>query len=443
MATGLSQLLAAPYHTATVNEAEQHTLFRYWRIRVLYATFVGYALYYFTRGTLTIAMPELKRLGFGEAQLGWMLTLFQVTYGLSRMCNGILADRTNPRYFMGLGLIGTGIITILFGISHSLTAFAVLWALHGPLQACGSAPCHRLMTYWYSKSERGRWWSVWNTSHNLGAAILPPIGAILLVSYGWQSVMIVPGVVALFGGLFLINRLCDTPQSLGLPSIEDYQSCPTSCKQEEAKLPFWELMNTYIFTNTALWILAVVNFVVYVVRYSLVNWTFYYLVQVEHYEPWIAAKCLFCFEAAGIVGGLAAGWISDVVFSGRRTPVHLLFMTGVIASTWGFHQLIGSGVHYMWLELLMGAVGFFVYGPHMLLCVHAVEVSHKQAAATAVGFLGVVAYMGAALTGGPLGHFAESHGWDSVFFMVEICAAVGLMAVLSLYLLRREAAVQS
>lgn len=436
MALGLSWLRAAPAAPLIADREKQERCYQYWRMRILYATFIGYALYYFTRGTLAIAMPELKRLGFGEAQLGWMLTLFQVMYGLSRMCNGILADRANPRFFMGLGLMGTGVITILFGISHSLLAFAVLWTLHGWFQACGSAPCHRLMTYWYSKPERGRWWSIWNSSHNLGAAILPPFGAFLLVRYGWESVMLVPGVLALAGGLFLINRLRDTPRSLGLPSIEEFHGRPEDEKQDDAKLPLWELLNTYILRNPALWVLAVVNFMVYVVRCSLMNWTFFYLVEVELYEPWIAAQCLWWYEAAGFAGGLAAGWISDLLFNGRRTPVHLLFMTGVVASMWGFHQLAGTGAHSAWIQMLMGAIGFFVYGPQMLLCVHAVEVSHKRAAATSVGFLGVVAYMGAAMTGGPLGHVAQTHGWDFVFWLVEICAIIGLAAVASLYLLR-------
>lgn len=42
----------------------------------------------------------------------------------------MVSDQAKPSYFMGLGLIATGVVNILFGMSSSLTAFAVLWTLN-------------------------------------------------------------------------------------------------------------------------------------------------------------------------------------------------------------------------------------------------------------------------------------------------------------------------
>lgn len=90
-----------------------------------------------------------------RSDIGLLATLFYITYGVSKFVSGIVSDRSNARYFMGIGLIATGIINILFGFSTSLWAFAVLWVLNAFFQGWGSPVCARLLTAWYSRTERG------------------------------------------------------------------------------------------------------------------------------------------------------------------------------------------------------------------------------------------------------------------------------------------------
>ena len=88
-----------------------------------------------------------------------------------------MADRSNPRYLMGFGLILTGLFNIFFGLSSSVLVFAIFWGLNGWFQGWGWPPCNRLLTHWYSQKERGRWWGAWNTSHSVGGALIPIIVA--------------------------------------------------------------------------------------------------------------------------------------------------------------------------------------------------------------------------------------------------------------------------
>ncbi len=83
-----------------------------------------------------------------RTDIGLLATLFYITYGLSKFFSGIVSDRSNARYFMGVGLIATGVVNILFGFSTSLWAFALLWALT-PFPGLGRAglrpPADRLV----------------------------------------------------------------------------------------------------------------------------------------------------------------------------------------------------------------------------------------------------------------------------------------------------------
>ena len=93
--------------------------------------------------------------------------------------------------------------------------------------------------------------------------------------------MILPGVFAIFGGFFLINRLCDTPQSLGLPPIEKYRSDypPNGSRESEKELSVKEILFTYVLTNKYLWVLGVGYFFVYLIRQGINDWTILYPVR--------------------------------------------------------------------------------------------------------------------------------------------------------------------
>src|SRR2546429_325686 len=77
-----------------------------WQWRILIASTVGYALFYFVRKNLSVAMPAMgKDLGISKADLGLFLTLHGLLYGLSKFFHGIIGDRANARTLMVTGLL--------------------------------------------------------------------------------------------------------------------------------------------------------------------------------------------------------------------------------------------------------------------------------------------------------------------------------------------------
>ncbi|KOO10903.1 MFS transporter, partial [Vibrio xuii] len=112
--------------------------YRYWRLHIMLGMYIGYAGFYFTRKTFNYAAPAMiADLGLDKGDLGLIGTLFYLAYGCSKFISGIISDRSNPRYFMGIGLIATGLINIAFGFSSSLAAFIALWILNAWFQGWG------------------------------------------------------------------------------------------------------------------------------------------------------------------------------------------------------------------------------------------------------------------------------------------------------------------
>ena len=63
----------------------------------------------------------------------------------------------------------------------------------------------------------------------------------------------------------------------------------------------------------------------------------------------------------------------------------------------------------------------------------AAELSHKKAAATASGFTGWVAYLGAAVAGYPLGKITQEYGWTGFYIALAISAAIATLLLLPIW----------
>ena len=432
----LNILKPAPY----INEIQDKTIvdrqYRYWRMRTFYSMYIGYVLFYFTRKSFTFAMPALEStLGMTKTELGMIASILSLSYGISKFLSGILGDKSNPRYLMAFGLILTGVFNILFGLSSTWWLFAIFWGLNGWFQGWGWPGCTKLLTHWYSQSERGRWWSIWNTSHNVGGALIPLIVAMCAQYFGWRSAMFVPGIICILGGFFLIHSLRDTPQSLGLPAIEKYKndfSGSENHHQETTELSVKEILWNYVLSNPYIWVLSISYLFIYIVRTAINDWSMFYLTQVKDYSLITAGSCVIWFEVGGFFGSLVAGWLSDKMFQGKRNPINVLFTGGVFATlllftlTKGYTPLLDS--------LFLFFFGFFIFGPQMMIGMACAELVHKKAAATATGFAGFFAYcLGAVLAGAPLGAIIKNYGWDCFFLTLFICCLIPFFLMLPLW----------
>ncbi len=430
----LDFLKPAPYKAEIEDEEEVKKSYKYWRFRVFYGMYIGYIFYYFSRKSFTFAMPALMMdLGFDKSQLGILGSVLSITYGLSKFLSGILSDRSNPRYFMAIGLILTGCLNILFGLTSSIVFFAIFWGLNGCFQGWGWPPCARLLTHWYSQKERGTWWGFWSSSQSVGGALIPLLAAFCAQYWGWRYAMFVPGWLCIIAGIFLINRLRDSPQSLGLPSIEKFKKEEVFVDkiESEKELSVKEILFTYVLRNKFIWILAISYFFVYVIRIAVSDWSVLFLVETKGYSLLQAGACVCWFEIGGCLGSLSAGWGSDRIFKGRRGPISAMFSLGVIFAVAAFWLSPGGSIGLD--SVLLFVIGFLIFGPQMLIGMAAAELSHKKAAGTATGFVGWISYLGAACAGYPLGKLTQEWGWEAFFIVLGCCGFISVCLLIPLW----------
>lgn len=423
----------APPVPEIADQEEVKKTYKYWRWRIFFGMYIGYIFYYFSRQSYNSIMPVLMTdLGFSKGDLGILASILALSYGASKFLSGVMADRSNPRIFMAIGLIMTGILNILFGFSSSILWFAIFWGLNGWFQGWGWPPCAKLLTHWYSQKERGTWWGMWNSSHNIGGAVIPIIVGFCAQVFGWRWGMYIPGVMCLGIGAFLIYCLRDTPRSLGLPTIEKFRDdYPDVRHTQDEEISVKELLVKYVLNNKYIWVLGTAYFFVYVIRGAVNIWSALYLMETRGYSLVTANACIVWFELGGLVGNVVAGWASDKIFDGRRCPINVLFSIGVIAAI-GALWMMPPG--YLIVDYaLVFCIGFLIFGPQMLIGIAAAELSHKKAAGSATGFIGWIAYLGQAVAGYPMAKMCESMGWQGFFITLCLCGVLIVMILSPLW----------
>ncbi|MEN8248374.1 MAG: glycerol-3-phosphate transporter [Bacteroidota bacterium] len=441
------KFLKAPPAKPLINEKDVDSTYKRMRLQVFMGIFIGYSGYYLIRKNISLAGPNLIEEGFTKSEIGFIVSFLSIAYGLSKFLMGNVSDRSNVKYFMPLGLMLSAGTMLTMGIlpiaTKSVIIMAVLLFLNGWFQGMGWPPSGRTMVHWFSLKERGTKMSIWNVAHNVGHAAMPILAVFGMELFNdWHAKFYFPGMIAVVVAIFIFLILKDRPSSVGLPPIEEWKNdYPNNGAAqevtEEKEVTAKEIFTKHILPNKFLWFIALANAFVYMVRYGVQEWSPIYLAEVKGFSETERAWAYSAYEIAAIPGTLLSGWLSDKVFNGKRAPVTIIYMALIIVAIYVYWK---NPVGQPLIDnISLIAIGFLIYGPVMLIGVHALDLVDKSAAGTAAGFTGLFGYfLGTSILANMVaGYVIEHYDWDGYFMMI-ISASVITVAMMALTIKRKK-----
>ncbi|MBS9766692.1 MAG: MFS transporter [Flavobacteriaceae bacterium] len=414
--------------------------YKKYRWQVFIGIFIGYAGYYLVRKNFSLAIPHLvEDFGFTKGDLGVVLSMNAIAYGFAKFIMASISDRSNAQRFLPLGLVLAS-LSMMFMIvpiqwlgaehkSMAIVLMAVLNFLVGWFNGMGWPPCGRVMTQWFSVKERGTWMSVWNCAHNVGGALVGPMAVYGSLWFGsWfygtdqtkfflVGAYIFPASVAMLIAVMAYLLIKDRPHAVGLPSIERWSGeCSRHYSEKSEETLSSKEIFKIVLSNKFLWYIAFANAFVYMVRYGCLDWAPTILKE-QGFNFKDAGWAYFAYEIAAIPGTLVCGWLSDKIFKGRRALPTIIFMLIVMLFVILYWQFINNP--NIAIASLIG-IGFFIYGPVMLIGVQALDLAPKNAAGTAAGLTGFLGYvLGTAVLANMLiGYVAQNFGWEATFILL-------------------------
>lgn len=405
------------------------------RTEVFVVTFVGYVACYLVRNNTAVTSGLLvTEEGWSAFDIGVVMTGFTVTYGLAKLVMGVVVDRSSLRVGYGLALIASAAVCIAMGFVPNVVAMTAAMAVIGLAQgACAPASLATLGA-WYPPWQRSSRVAVWNTSQNVGAALLPLIvtGTMLLVGVQhWALAYWVPGVLALGTGVWVLRRGGDRPWREGYATLpERYGPAALPEVRGSTEASYGRLLRIHVVGNRLLLALAVLNALLYLLRFGVLNWIPLYTMTEVGLSAQEASLVMAVYEWAAVPGALlfallAHRWPNRMAIAGAA---------GLIVLALG---LLGYSVAGNRAEVfaMAGLLGALTYGPQVVINILTLNFVSPRAMGVAVGFVGLGGYLvGEVVANLGMPTLAEQLGWGTAFVAL---AAISLVAALIYWELRR------
>ena len=404
---------------------------------VIWVVWLTYGSFYFCRTNIAVAVPGLEEdLGLSLKQIAWILGSLKLTYGLGQFINGQLAERVSPRRLLAIGMLGSAVLTIVFGLSTGFYFLLFVWACNGYCQALGWTPCMRVTANWFPPRRRGEAIGLIGTGYQATAAATFVLAGWSAETLGWQGALYVPAGVLLASCLHMLLFLREKPgEQTGRRegAGEDGASATEphgTAEETSAHAPFIENVIVTL-NNPSLWFLAVALGLLNACRYGFLDWGMTHLFEVQSEGIGKAGVKYMLLPLGGIPGAYIAGWATDRFFGGRRAPVIciLLVLLGVLTIL--YNSAVHAGPIATMCSLVL--VGFTIYGPQVLLVGTApVDLARQGTPAAAVGFVNFMGYMGAFAGDQVTGILTQSYDWEVAVGFWACCAfaAAGSVALL-------------
>jgi len=471
--------------------------FKAWQWHIIIVSMIVYSMFYFVRKNFSIAMPGLTaEYGISNTSFGVIIGIGSLIYGLSRFINGFIVERISTKVFMAIGLVLCAIANFGFGFGIDLS-YLITGVNEGPqfvnmlilvmgvtiifnqyFQGCGYPPCARMLPQWIAPGELATKMSLWNTSHSIGAFLAVVICGLIMTNMGadmsgdssivtritanlaasisgwdsmsaadqtakvmsyathygaWRWCFFIPGFAAIGGAIISLIALHDTPQSVGLPELEGTHTGKEETKGRKGAHKAF--LNYMVFKNKWVWTLAFANIFIYVLRMGVLDWGPKFLTEDRGMDINGAAWSVAVFEISALVGTIFSGWATDRFFKGKA---HRMAFISFLAATifMAIFALVPMPLAPSIAVLAMS--GFCIYGPQALVGIGAANQSTKEASATANGLVGVLGYIGSALSAFLIGPIADHLGWSWVFVMFIGMGFIGSIVFLSMWRAPRD-----
>ena len=381
-----------------------------WRKKRFQAFLAGtfaYALYYVCRLSMGVMKQPLIDAGLLSAtQLGIVGACLYWCYAVGKFVNGFLADGSNIKRFMATGLIISVAMNLCMGVLGASAAagaipssalficFAVMWGINGWAQSMGAPPAIIALSRWFPLKIRGTYYGFFSASHNIGEGLSFIFVGSLVAFAGWKWGFFGAALAGALGVLLILFWLHDTPESQGLPSIEELSGEKTEGEKKSSSEDTRAIQRA-VLRNPGVWILALTSAFMYMSRYAINEWGVIFLQEAKDYSLAEASTIIGINPIFGIIGTVVSGWLSDVLFRGdRRYPA---FAAGILESLALALFLFGGPakwVNVLAMVLFGIAIGVLISFIGGLM---AVDLVPRKATGAALGVVGLASYAAAGI----------------------------------------------
>ncbi len=278
-------------------------------------------------------MPFIRdNFSLDYARSGLLLSVFSITYGLSQLPSGWLADRMGTRILMAIGTCGVGLAGVLIGFTSGYAMLLVLLGLMGILGGGYHPSTPPIVSTTLPAENRGRAIGVHAIGGSAAYFIAPLIASATAAVWGWRSSFLVLAAPTLaFGVLLYFLMAGRKPKQETASDAAECSFIPRKTGNRHDLVAFMALSSI-----TTIVVIAVMSFIP--------------LFLVDHFgmSPASAALVIAIVYFTGIFANPVSGFLSDrlgripLLLTASLALLPVLFFMNSVPQGWGVNLLLVS-----------------------------------------------------------------------------------------------------
>ena len=408
------------------------------RWTVVALLFFATTINYIDRQVIGLLKPYIQDdLHWTEADYGYIVTAFQVAYGIGMLVCGRMLDKLGSKLGYSVAIVIWSVGAMIHAAAKSVFGFGAARAVLGVGEAGNFPAAVKTIAEWFPKRDRAYATGIFNSGSTIGAIVAPIIVTAITLQWGWRWAFIITG---LLGFIWLVfwwvlykspadNKRVNAAELAYIQSDEEEKETEVAASEAEASVSWKEL-----FRYKQTYAIVFSRFVTDWVWWFFLFWTPDYLNKVHGVDLKATVLPLIIIYAMSSIGGIYGGAVSSQfvkagksVDFARKTTI-LLFALLVlplnavpyIHNIWIVVLIIGlaTSTHQAWASNIFTIVS---------------DVYPKKVIGTMTGVSSVGGAVGGALASSFVGLILEWTGSYTIIFMIASCMYLFAWLTLKLF----------
>ena len=408
------------------------------RWTVVALLFFATTINYIDRQVIGLLKPYIQEdLGWSEADYGYIVTAFQVAYGIGMLVCGRMLDRLGSKLGYSIAIVVWSLGAVVHAFVRSVVGFGAARAILGMGEAGNFPAAVKTIAEWFPKRDRAYATGLFNSGSTIGAIIAPIIVAAITLQWGWRWAFIVTGMLGFIWVVawWLIYHSPEDNKHVNAAELAYIHSDEEQEEPATGKRLSWKQLFRYPQTYA----IVFSRFVTDWVWWFFLFWTPDYLNKVHGVDLKATVLPLILIYAMSSFGGIYGGAVSSQFIKrgrsidfARKTTI-LLFALLVlplnavphIHNIWVVVLLIGlaTSTHQAWASNIFTIVS---------------DVYPKQVVGSMTGISSVGGAVGGALASSFVGLILEWTGSYTTIFMIASCMYLLAWLTLKLFVPIRQ-----
>jgi len=267
--------------------------------------FFATTINYMDRTVLGLLAPMLQvKIGWNEAQYGYIVTAFQIAYALGLLAMGPVVDRLGSRIGYAVAIAIWSLSAMAHSLARSVTTFAMARFGLGFGEAGNFPSAIKTIAEWFPKKERALATGIFNSGTNIGATFAPLVVPWVALHLGWQYAFLLTGLFsAIWIAVWLtVYRKPNEDPKLSREELAYIQSDPV---ETAPKIPWIRILG-----HRQAWPFLMGKFLTDPVWWFLLFWLPKFLSSTYHVQLSGMALPLIIIYNVATVGSISGGWLA-------------------------------------------------------------------------------------------------------------------------------------